>query len=163
MGGTDEPSNLIELSVEEHSLAHKKLYEEHGKEEDFIAYCTLSGQIGKDEALTMARSLGGKKKSMSPEGKARMIASKVGKKHSEWHKAMISNGLKNHVRTSEHAKNNRDSRLANGKPWHNEEAKKKISEGMKKAIKKKCPHCDRIMGVSNLAYHIKRKHGETND
>ena len=30
IGGTDNPSIIVELSVEELALAHKKLYEEHG-------------------------------------------------------------------------------------------------------------------------------------
>ena len=60
MGGTDDPSNLVELTVEEHALAHKKLYEQHGKKQDLLAYQMLSGQIGKDEALFEARSIGGK-------------------------------------------------------------------------------------------------------
>ena len=34
MGGTDDPSNLIKLTVEDHAAAHKKLYEEHGKLQD---------------------------------------------------------------------------------------------------------------------------------
>ena len=71
MGGTDDPSNLIELTVEEHALAHKKLYEEHGNQEDFMAWHMLLGQIGKDEALFMARSIGGKKP-MSEESKAKL-------------------------------------------------------------------------------------------
>ena len=61
MGGTDDPSNLIELTVEEHAEAHRVLYEEHGKQEDFMAWQMLKGQIGKDEALFMSRSIGGKK------------------------------------------------------------------------------------------------------
>ena len=71
MGGSDEPSNLIELSVEEHALAHKKLYEKYGKQEDFMAWHMLSGQIDKDDALFMARSIGGKKK-MSEESKQKL-------------------------------------------------------------------------------------------
>jgi len=71
MGGTDDPSNLIELTVEEHALAHKKLYEQFGKQEDFMAWHMLLGQIGKDEALFMARSIGGKKK-MSEESKQKL-------------------------------------------------------------------------------------------
>ena len=70
-GGTDDPSNLIELTVEEHALAHKKLYEEYGNEKDLMAYKMLSGQIGKDEALFMARSIGGKT-TMSEEAKAKL-------------------------------------------------------------------------------------------
>ena len=71
MGGTDDPSNLVELSVEEHAEAHRKLYEEHGLQADFMAWQMLSGQIGKDEALFMARSIGGRKP-MSEESKAKL-------------------------------------------------------------------------------------------
>lgn len=71
MGGTDDPSNLIELTVEEHAEAHRILYEQHGKQEDFMAWHMLKGQMGKDEALFMARSIGGRK-SMSDESKAKL-------------------------------------------------------------------------------------------
>jgi hypothetical protein len=50
MGGSDEPSNLIELSVEEHAKAHLELYNTHKKIEDWYAYLALSGQISSDEA-----------------------------------------------------------------------------------------------------------------
>ena len=49
MGGSNDPSNLILLTVEEHALAHKALYEEHGHWQDFMAWQALSGQITKDE------------------------------------------------------------------------------------------------------------------
>jgi hypothetical protein len=58
MGGTDDPSNLIELTREEHAQAHMKLYEQHGKKEDLGAYYLLSGQT--DEASKICSSLGGK-------------------------------------------------------------------------------------------------------
>lgn len=48
MGGSNDPSNIVELTIPEHALAHKKLYEEHGKIEDKIAWLCLSGK--KDEA-----------------------------------------------------------------------------------------------------------------
>lgn len=50
MGGTDEPNNLVHLSVEEHADAHKILWEKHGKWQDKIAWLTLSGQISVKEA-----------------------------------------------------------------------------------------------------------------
>lgn len=50
MGGSDDPSNLIELTIEEHAEAHKKLWEEHGCWQDKIAWKTLSGQINIQEA-----------------------------------------------------------------------------------------------------------------
>lgn len=67
MGGTDDPENLIELTVEEHAEAHKKLYEEYGRWQDRLAWMALSGQITNQEAIRQAQSLGqkGKKKSQS--------------------------------------------------------------------------------------------------
>ena len=137
MGGTDDPENLVELTVEEHAEEHRKLYEEHNKIEDYIAWKTLSGQIGKDEALTLARSIGGKKK-MSEESKAKLRESckkryerqladgtweEANRKRSESHKGK--------VRSEEHAKNNAESRKKNGQAWHSEETRKKLAEALK--------------------------------
>lgn len=60
MGGTDDPSNLIELTVEEHSQAHLKLYEQHGKKEDLCAYYMLSGKAQDPEFRKIYASIGGK-------------------------------------------------------------------------------------------------------
>lgn len=49
MGGTDDSSNLIELTVEEHAEAHRVLYEKYEKWQDFIAWKGLEGRIGKEE------------------------------------------------------------------------------------------------------------------
>ena len=43
-GGTDDPSNLIELTVEEHAEAHRLLYEQYGRWEDYYAWQGLSGR-----------------------------------------------------------------------------------------------------------------------
>jgi hypothetical protein len=51
MGGSDEPSNIMSLTIEEHADAHRILYEEHGLLEDFLAWKGLSGQMGKEEIL----------------------------------------------------------------------------------------------------------------
>ena len=59
MGGTDHLSNLIELTVEEHSQAHLKLYEQYGKKEDLCAYYMLSGKSQDTEFKKMVCSLGG--------------------------------------------------------------------------------------------------------
>lgn len=50
VGGTDDSSNLVLLTVEEHAEAHKKLWEQHGRWQDKIAWQTLSGQISIQEA-----------------------------------------------------------------------------------------------------------------
>jgi len=57
MGGSDDPSNLTELTRKEHAEAHMKLYEQYGKKEDLGAYYLLTGQT--DEAAKICSSLGG--------------------------------------------------------------------------------------------------------
>lgn len=56
-GGTDEPENLVELTVEEHANAHLKLYEETNNPNDWCAYRLLSGM---GERQFEIASLGGK-------------------------------------------------------------------------------------------------------
>lgn len=58
MGGSDDPSNLIELTKEEHAQEHLRLFERYGKKEDLGAYYLLMGQT--DEAMKICASLGGK-------------------------------------------------------------------------------------------------------
>lgn len=61
IGGSDDPANLIELSIEEHAKAHKKLWEECGRWQDKLAWQMLSGQIGKEEGIKIAQQKAGKR------------------------------------------------------------------------------------------------------
>jgi ketol-acid reductoisomerase len=38
MGGSNDPSNLVNLTVEEHAMAHLKLYNDHKNPYDLLAY-----------------------------------------------------------------------------------------------------------------------------
>ena len=80
MGGTDDLSNLAELTIEEHAEAHKKLYEEHGMEEDKIAWLGLSGQIGKEEIIKKVLQENGRKRGLANKGR---VPWNKGKKMSE--------------------------------------------------------------------------------
>lgn len=60
VGGTDDPSNLVLLTIEEHAEAHRLLYESHGRWQDRVAWLTLSKQITCAEAIKMAQSLANK-------------------------------------------------------------------------------------------------------
>ena len=100
MGGTDDPSNLVELTVEEHAEAHRRLYEEHGSEYDLIAWRMLSGQIPVTEATRLAQ-VEGQRKRWTEE--ARKEASKrysgsnnpqYGKTLTDEHKAALSKANK---------------------------------------------------------------------
>lgn len=88
MGGTDEPSNLIELTVKEHAEAHRILYEKYGKEEDRIAWIGLSKTVGKEEMVSEICRLAGKK----CKGKTRT---------DEFRKNLSENLIKNGLRKKE--------------------------------------------------------------
>jgi hypothetical protein len=61
MGGSDDPENLVELTVEEHALAHKRLYEQHGKHDDYVAWKALEGTCVSQDLIRERASLGGRK------------------------------------------------------------------------------------------------------
>ena len=50
-GGTDSADNLVELTIEEHALAHKLLYEQHGRWQDRVAWLSLSGIMQDSERI----------------------------------------------------------------------------------------------------------------
>ena len=126
-GGSNDPSNIVELTIEEHAEAHRLLYEEHGKYEDWIAWKGLSGQIGKEEWLQERSRAGGMK----------------GKPHTEEHKKKISEALKartqKRVLSEEHKEKISLSMKGhrNSKNHSSEEYKKKQSEAMKRAWAKR--------------------------
>lgn len=61
MGGSDDPSNLVLLTVEEHAEAHRQLFEKYGLKQDELAWKGLLGLIDKEEMAKELSSLNGKK------------------------------------------------------------------------------------------------------
>lgn len=59
MGGTDDPENIIEVTIEEHAEAHRKLYEEHNHWQDYVAWKGLLGLLTSDECSYLAMVNGG--------------------------------------------------------------------------------------------------------
>ena len=49
MGGTNKPSNIELISIEEHAQRHKDLFEQFGCWQDKLAWLMLSGQMTKQE------------------------------------------------------------------------------------------------------------------
>ena len=83
-GGSDDPTNIIELSIEEHAEAHRLLYEQNGHEEDRIAWLALSGQITSAQARVLAvqGALTGKPKSAYHRRKISVsLQGRPGRKH----------------------------------------------------------------------------------
>ncbi len=69
MGGTDDPSNIIEVTVEQHAELHFALYLECGRWQDYIAAHGLAGLISSEEAHRQATSLAHKGKTPRNKGK----------------------------------------------------------------------------------------------
>jgi len=139
MGGTDDPSNLVELTVEEHAEAHRKLYEEHGSTYDFVAWKALSGQITKDEARRLAtiaawtgRNHTEETKEKIREARLRQVPPNKGRKFSEEHRKKISEHQKNAPRSVESNKKRSKTMSGIAKP------------------KVKCPHCGKEGGAPQM-------------
>ena len=61
MGGSNSKDNLVELSIEEHADAHKKLWEKYGHQEDYLAWQGLSGLMTKEELVKEMLKMAGRK------------------------------------------------------------------------------------------------------
>ena len=133
MGGTDDPSNLIKLTIEEHAEAHKVLYEKYRKKEDLVAWKALSGQIGKDELLLETSRLGGLKNKglIRSEEHRKNLSTAISKAITKWHAERkksdistdkISNSMIGNKNSKNHSSN---------------EYKQKQSDAMKEAWKRR--------------------------
>lgn len=154
MGGSDDPSNLIELSVAEHAEAHRLLFEQYKNQKDYIAWQALSGLISKEEArrLAISASLTGKKQSKEQIEK-RVKARLKTRPHSTL-------GQKNKPASEE--KKLKISIANKGKPSpfknkerHSDITKQLMSESAKNRKLYKCPKCNCEMQKA----HLSRYHG----
>lgn len=71
-GGTDDSSNLVELTIKEHAEAHRILFEQYGRWQDEIAWKALAGMITHEEAVKEAQSRGNRGKIVSENTKESM-------------------------------------------------------------------------------------------
>ena len=72
-GGTDDVSNLVLLTVEEHADAHRILFEEYGRWQDEVAWKGLSGRITREEVQREAVRKANTGKKMSDETKEKIV------------------------------------------------------------------------------------------
>lgn len=88
-GGSDDPSNIIELTIEDHAEAHRLLYEQYGRVEDLCAWKGLSGQWNRLQIFDYIKHRG----PHSEATKQKISASKKGVLLTEDHKRKISESL----------------------------------------------------------------------
>ena len=128
MGGTNDASNIVELTVKEHAEAHRILYEQHNNRKDFIAWKALDGQIDKEEIFIEKSSIGGH--------------GNKGKEKSEEHRNKISKALTGITKPPllEDTKRKISKTMlgnTNSKNHSTDAYKKKQSEAMKESHRKR--------------------------
>jgi hypothetical protein len=102
MGGSDDPSNLVLLTVEEHAEAHRVLFEQYGRWQDQVAWKALSGMIGKEEIIYEIHKKMNLGRFPSAEVREKMAQAKRGRKISTEHAEALHNGRKNSKNSKEH-------------------------------------------------------------
>ena len=105
-GGTNHPDNLVQLTVAEHAEAHRKLYEEHRRWQDKLAWHVLLGIIGKEEILLEKSSIGGlSNKGLPKSAKHRKAISEslTGKMQSSSIKKIISEKMMGNTNSKNHS------------------------------------------------------------
>ena len=96
MGGTNDPSNLIELTPRQHALAHKKLYKKYGKWQDKMAYESLLKLIPRHEITRQIQRQTGlmsKGRKLSEQAKKNISQGMIGIVHTETHNKNIAETL----------------------------------------------------------------------
>ena len=146
-GGTDDPSNLVELTVEEHAEEHRKLYEKYGRLEDKLAWLGLEGRIGKEEIIRQLLS-----RPHSEETKKKMSIAAKGKPKSESHKKAMR---KPHIISEKGLQVLRDTVPSFKGKKHSKEAIEKNRKAALNRPRVECPHCHKVVDKSNAGrYHF---------
>ncbi len=131
MGGSDDPDNLITLSVKEHAIAHAKLYLKYGNEKDYLAYKGLRKQIGKDQIFIETSKIGGLNNKNKPKTKAHRA------NISESNKGQASHWQKGDIKKKKENLSKSMKKNTNSKNHNSPEYRKKQSEAMKIAWEKR--------------------------
>jgi hypothetical protein len=149
MGGTNDPSNLIELTVEEHAEAHRKLYEEYGRHQDKRAWLGLekimTGAEIIKEILTAPKSEEHKRK-ISEAHKGKPKPWLIGSTHGA--------GNAGKPKSEEHKKNIGLSKVGKKRKPFSEEWKQSLKDAQARQPVRSCPHC----GVTGKGANMTRYH-----
>ena len=150
MGGTDDPSNLIELTVEEHAEAHRKLWEQYGNIKDYCAWKGLEGTIGKEEIVRLLMDPTGRVH--TEETKQKMSEAHKGKsKHTKESKEKISEARKGKPLSEEHR-----AKISKSLEGNTRMVGKKLSDETKKKISEAGKGNKRASGPHNVSEEAKR-------
>lgn len=150
MGGTDAPSNLVELSIEEHAEAHRLLYEQYGRIEDKRAWMGLAKMMTGEEIikeiLRQPKTEEHKRK-ISEAHKGKPKPWLIGSKHGA--------GNAGKPKTEEHKKNISLGKTGKTREPFSEEWKQALRDAKARQPIKTCPHCGlEGKGPNMTRYHF---------
>lgn len=135
-GGSDDPSNIVELPIQEHAEAHRLLWEQFGRTGDFVAWKMLSGKKEEAEIARIELAKKGFKKFLHSEHvdlwKSKISSSLKGKKQSSESNQKRSKTLK-----QSYANGKRDSwlRYADKSFFQKNYNSERMAKGRKKSKK----------------------------
>ena len=178
MGGSNDPSNLVELTVEEHAEAYRKLYEEHGRHQDKRAWLGLAkimtGEEIIKEILTAPKSEEWKEKNKKPKkDKSKYFGNtnakgNAGKSKSDEHKRNIAESKigisrpdllgNTHATSLKGRKKDIAHQEAINKALNSVEVKEKITASWANRPLVKCPYCglEGKQGHNMNRYHFEK-------
>ncbi len=155
-GGSDDPSNIVELTIEEHALAHKKLFEEHGRWQDRMAWKSLSGEMIQAERVNTLKVEGGK-----------MGAKSTAERFPKGTRGQWYNGMRGKTHTPEALKKMSEALSGENNPnfggiHQTPEVRKKMSDLQKGSLNnrygiKRTEESKRKVSESMKEYHRKKK------
>lgn len=172
-GGTDDPSNLVKLTIQEHAEAHRLLWEQYGRLEDKLAWQLLSRMTPEAEETRRAlirqsmrrpevrrklrESKRGEKnpqfgKSHSVETKQKLSEANMGHEVTEETRAKIRAGHLGKVLTQEHREKLREAHLGKSR---SEDHRRAISEGNRRRYAARDPE-----DVARQHAALKERHKE---
>jgi hypothetical protein len=131
-GGSDDPSNIETITIEEHADRHKKLWETFGRRQDKDAWQALSGIITRKDIILEALRRSGK-----------ITGDKTSREHLRNIAALGGKAKKGILHTTEAKERMSKVKMGSQNPFfgrkHTEETKWKMSQRNKKR-NKKCAH-----------------------
>lgn len=153
-GGTDDLSNLIELSIDDHAEAHRILFEKHNRWQDKLAWQALTGQIGSKEIRKIKHAESMKELWNDPKFKLKVSILAKEQVKEQWKdeqfQKLRSESAKNQWKNPEYKEmmseasrknwlnddfRNRKTELVK-KQWRSEEYRRMMSENTSKQAKK---------------------------
>jgi hypothetical protein len=171
MGGTDDPSNIEILTVEEHAEAHRILYEQYGCWQDEVAWKGLSGIVGKDEILKEIYRHNGKTMGLKNKGRTPWNSG-LTKDDPRVAKYCIPVGYKfkdtskmgRYERTPEILEKLKVKKSAEHKEKIRIKSKEQFSDAVfkenfimkMKSLRAVCPYCGMESNKSNITRHMKK-------